>query len=112
MLPTLYAGVSSEREKSMIDMSTGLPWETVTLTTVGRSRKVFFDLLAEARSQAMMKEEGKTIIYTSMGPEWRPFGQPRRKRPLHSVILPEGASVPTLSFVHKFIALAYVLVVQ
>jgi chaperone BCS1 len=82
-----FIQVVREREKSMIDLNSGTPWETVTLTTLGRSRAVFEQLLRQARDEALQKEEGRTVIYTSMGPEWRQFGRPRKRRPLHSVIL-------------------------
>lgn len=36
---------------------------------------------------AMRGNEGKLVIQTPWGIEWRPFGQPRRKRPLKSVVL-------------------------
>ena len=41
---------------------------------------LFNDLLSEAKSLALKAREGKTVIFTSWGPEWRPFGQPRSKR--------------------------------
>ena len=36
-------------------------------------------------------------MYTAMGPEWRQFGYPRRKRPLSSVILDDDLSNDLLS---------------
>lgn len=36
---------------------------------------------------ALKAHEGKTLMYTAMGSEWRPFGHPRKKRPLNSVVL-------------------------
>ena len=36
------------------------------------------------------KQEATTTIYTNWGTEWRPFGSPRRRRPLHSVVLDDG----------------------
>ena len=68
----------------------GIPWETVTLTTLSRDRVVFPQLLAEARDMAMRGHEGKLVIHTPWGIEWKPFGLPRRKRPLRSVVLDEG----------------------
>ena len=41
---------------------------------------------------ACLKEEGKTTVYTNWGSEWRPFGNPRKHRPLNSVILDQGIS--------------------
>lgn len=68
----------------------GVPWETVTLTTLSRDRSLFPKLLSEARDLAMRGQEGKLVIYTAWGIEWKPFGQPRRKRPLQSVVLEPG----------------------
>lgn len=39
---------------------------------------------------ALKQHEGMTIMYTAMGAEWRPFGHPRRRRPLQSVVLRGG----------------------
>ena len=70
----------------------GIPWETVTLTTLSRDRGIFPQLLADARDMAMKGNEGKLVIHTPWSIEWRPFGQPRRKRPLRSVVLGEGVA--------------------
>jgi len=82
--------VRREREKQMVDLQSGSPWETVTLTSLGRDRSVFVSLLNEAREMATAKTAGKTLIYTAYGTDWRQFGQGRNKRPMHSVILPQG----------------------
>ena len=71
--------VNRERSGKLLDMTSGTPFETVTLTTLYRDRKLFNDLLSEAKSLALKAREGKTVIFTSWGPEWRPFGQPRSK---------------------------------
>jgi chaperone BCS1 len=97
-----WVQVVREREKSMIDLNSGTPWETVTLTTVGRSHAIFQELLEEAKTMALKKEVGKTVIYSSMGPEWRPFGRPRRRRPLDSVILKAGLADRLLADVQEF----------
>lgn len=68
----------------------GVPWETVTLTTLSRDRILFPQLLSDARDLAMRGQEGKLVIHTAWGIEWKPFGQPRRKRPLQSVVLEPG----------------------
>lgn len=68
----------------------GIPWETVTLTTLSRDRGLFPELLAEARDIAMRQQEGKLVIHTPWGIEWKPFGLPRQKRPIDSVVLREG----------------------
>lgn len=93
--------VERSREK-MVDLTTGAPWETVTLTALGRDRKIFSDLLEEARVMALAKTEGKTVMYIPMGADWRQFGFPRRKRPLDSVILDNGISEKILLDVRDF----------
>lgn len=75
-----------------MQLMSGVPWETVTLTALSRDRSLFPHLLTEARDQAMRGHEGKLVIHTAWGIEWKPFGQPRRKRPLHSVVLEPGVS--------------------
>eukprot|EP00457_Paulinella_chromatophora_P006322 gb/GEZN01006340.1/.p1 GENE.gb/GEZN01006340.1/~~gb/GEZN01006340.1/.p1 ORF type:complete len:446 (-),score=44.22 gb/GEZN01006340.1/:312-1649(-) len=97
-----FIRVLRSRNENMIDLQSGSPWETVQLTAVGRNPKIFTDLLGEARQEALQREEGKTIIYSSMGPEWRPFGRPRRRRPLDSVILDSGISEKIISDVGEF----------
>lgn len=73
-----------------MDLSTGTPWETVKLTALSRDRHLFPLLLAEARELAARGYEGKVVIYTAWGVEWKPFGLPRPKRELKSVVLAEG----------------------
>lgn len=69
------------------------PWESVTLTTFGnyRMRRVFDEMLDEARRMALDRQEGTTPIYVALGSEWRLFGCPRRKRPIDSVVLDDGS---------------------
>ncbi|KAF7323147.1 hypothetical protein HMN09_00095000 [Mycena chlorophos] len=83
-----------ETRSMMGGQQTGIsvPWETVTLTTLSRDRTLFPQLLAEARDLGMRGQEGKLVIHTAWGIEWRPFGKPRRKRPLKSVVLDAGLS--------------------
>ncbi|KAG6851251.1 hypothetical protein H0H93_011687 [Arthromyces matolae] len=82
--------VRRERETRSMQLMSGVPWETVTLTTLSKDRALFPKLLTEARDLAMRGQEGKLVIHTAWGIEWKPFGQPRRKRPLHSVVLGSG----------------------
>jgi chaperone BCS1 len=95
--------VERTRDAKMMDMTTGTPWETVTLTTLSRDRQVFTELLQEAQKMALLNQEGKTVIYTSWGPEWRPFGQPRKRRALGSVILDEGIGERIVRDVREFV---------
>ncbi|KAL9715302.1 Complex III assembly protein translocase and chaperone [Leucoagaricus gongylophorus] len=81
-----------ERETRSMQLMSGVPWETVTLTALTRDRSLFPHLLTEARDLAVRGNEGKLVIHTAWGIEWKPFGQPRRKRPLRSVVLEPGVS--------------------
>lgn len=81
----------------------GQPWETVTLTTLSRDRGLFTSLLAEARDMAMATQQGKLVIHTAWGIEWRPFGQPREKRPLGSVVLADGVADRIAGDVRNFL---------
>ncbi|KAK9477587.1 BCS1 N terminal-domain-containing protein [Lipomyces japonicus] len=98
-----FIQVNRERSARLMDLTSGTPFETITLTTLYRDRDIFKELLEEANNMAMKKQEGKTVIYTSWGPEWRPFGQPRRKRSLDSVILDEGVQERIWSDVKDFL---------
>ncbi|XP_029442152.1 mitochondrial chaperone BCS1 isoform X1 [Rhinatrema bivittatum] len=95
--------VERNREKQMIDLHTGTPWESVTFTAMGTNREIFFNILQEARELALQQQEGKTVMYTAMGAEWRPFGFPRRRRPLSSVVLEQGVSERIVQDVKGFI---------
>ncbi|KAI1930803.1 Complex III assembly protein translocase and chaperone [Ophidiomyces ophidiicola] len=98
--------VNRVREEKSRDLQTGRPWETVTLTTLYSQRSIFEDLFREAHEYAAKSHEGKTVIYNSWGTEWRQFGQPRRKRPLNSVILEEGVKERVVADVKDFLASA------
>ncbi|XP_074949308.1 mitochondrial chaperone BCS1 isoform X2 [Phalacrocorax aristotelis] len=95
--------IERNREKQMIDLHTGTPWESITFTALGTNREIFFSILQEARELALQQQEGRTIMYTAMGAEWRQFGFPRRRRPLSSVVLEEGVSERLVQDVKEFI---------
>lgn len=84
--------VDRTREQQAVALADGKPWEKVTLTAIGNDVTVFERLLGEAQSMAMSNVEGMTIIYQSWGSEWRPFGHPRPRRKLDSVVLGSGVS--------------------
>ncbi|EMR08910.1 hypothetical protein PNEG_02692 [Pneumocystis murina B123] len=92
-----------ERDGKMVDLSTGSPWETITLTTLFQDRKIFNELLHDARNLSMKMHQGKTVIYTSWGSEWRPFGQPRRRRILESVILDKDVKEQIINDIKDFL---------
>lgn len=87
-----YLLVQRVREQQMVDLNSGKPWEKLVFTSYGRSTTEFDMLLQESFQMAMQQEEGKTLILTNWGSEWRQFGQPRKKRPLDSVILDNGVA--------------------
>jgi chaperone BCS1 len=87
-----FINVQRFREQQMVDLNTGKPWEKIQFLAFGRDPTPFEAILYEAYHMASLREEGKTIIYTNWGSEWRPFGFPRKKRPLESVILDDGIS--------------------
>lgn len=95
--------VERSREQHTLDLHMGIPFETVTLTAFGRDKNVYFNILEEARHLALKYTEGKTIMYTAMGNDWRPFGHPRKRRPLSSVVLDRGVSDKILKDVQEFI---------
>ncbi|GAA6008378.1 bifunctional AAA family ATPase chaperone/translocase BCS1 [Rhodotorula paludigena] len=94
--------VKRERATNMLDLNSGTPWETVHLTTLSRDRNLFSSLLAEARQLAQQAQVGRTVIYTAWGAEWRPFGRPREKRLLPSVVLDEGVKERVVQDVQAF----------
>ncbi|KOO26071.1 mitochondrial chaperone bcs1, partial [Chrysochromulina tobinii] len=51
----------------------------------------------------MAKQELTTVVYTNWGTEWRPFGVPRRRRPLHSVVLDDGVAEHLVGDVREFV---------
>ncbi|KAI9800524.1 MAG: hypothetical protein M1825_004072 [Sarcosagium campestre] len=98
-----FLSVNRTRETKALNLQTGSPWETVTLTTLYSRRHIFEELFKEAHDLALQRQEGKTVVYTAWGTEWRPFGQARRKRPLDSVILDEGVKEKIVADVQDFL---------
>jgi mitochondrial chaperone BCS1 len=98
-----FISVHRERETKALNLQTGAPWETIKLTTLYSQRHIFESLFTEAHKLAMQLQEGKTVIFTAWGTEWRPFGQPRRKRGLDSVVLDRGIKEQILADVEDFL---------
>ncbi|XP_005103770.1 mitochondrial chaperone BCS1 [Aplysia californica] len=90
--------VERNRDNKMVEV-----FETVTLTSLGRNRELFMNILEEARTLALLSTEGQTVMYSAVGPEWRPMGYPRRKRPLNSVVLDCGISEKIRDDIQEFI---------
>ncbi|XP_076685314.1 mitochondrial chaperone BCS1 isoform X1 [Andrena cerasifolii] len=95
--------VERTREQQTLDIQMGIPWETVQLTAFGRNRKIYFNILEEARQMALKEHEGKTIMYTAMGSEWRQFGHPKKRRPLESVVLDTDIAERVINDCREFI---------
>ncbi|KAL9596139.1 MAG: hypothetical protein Q9219_006000 [cf. Caloplaca sp. 3 TL-2023] len=95
--------VNRVRETKAMDLGRGDPWETVTLTTLYSQRHIFEDLFLEAHRLAQKSVEGKTIVYTARTSSWERFGEPRRKRPLESVVLDEGVKEKIVADLKDFL---------
>ena len=98
--------VNRLRETRSMNHTTGIPWETITLTTLYSQRNIFEDIFSEAHRLAQQFSEGKTIVYQARATSWEKFGEPRRKRPLESVILDKGVKEDILSDVKGFLGSA------
>lgn len=96
--------VDRVRETKAIDFQLGKPWETITLTTLYSQRHIFEELFTEAHKLAQQSSEGKTIVYICRGTSWEKFGEPRRKRPIESVILDRGIKERIMGDVKDFLA--------
>jgi len=90
--------VERTREQRMLE-----PWETIQMTTIGKHKKLFVDILENARQMALSAISGKTVMYTLVGTEWKTFGHPRQRRPLSSVVLDRGLSETIVDDVKDFI---------
>lgn len=76
------------------------------LTTLARDRHLLVELLSEAKTVSMKTEEGRIVIYTAWGAEWKPFGQPRTKRPITSVVLDQGVKENLVRDIEDFMGRA------
>lgn len=96
-----WIAVNRTRETKQFDKD-GKPWETITLTTLYSQRHVFESMFKEAHELAVENTEGKTPIYIPRSVSWEPFGNPRQKRPLESVILDQGVKEKIVTDVQDF----------
>ncbi|KAF2133185.1 26S protease regulatory subunit 8 [Dothidotthia symphoricarpi CBS 119687] len=96
--------VDRQRQQNALEINGGEPFETISLTTLYSHRSVFEDIFAEAHKLYQQSQEGKTIIYNSMGTAWQPFGEPKRKRPLDSVALERGVKERIVEDMEAFIS--------
>lgn len=93
--------VSRERQGTYLDAQ-GEPFETVTLTTLQAHKHVFEQLFSEAHEMAQQNQEGKIVVLVPDAFDWKPFGQPKRKRPLESVVLEEGVKERLIEDLQEF----------
>lgn len=98
-----YLSVNRMKDGKSFNYTTGEPHETLTLTTLYAHRHIFEDIFFEAYQLQQSEQQGKTVMLVPRGMDWVPFGVPRRKRPLNSVILDEGVKERILSDVREFL---------
>lgn len=98
-----YIAVNREKH-STANMNTGEPHEIVQLTTLWAHRHAFEGIFEEAHKLAARANEGKTVVYSARGMDWAPLGDPRKKRPLDSVILDDGVKESIVHDVKDFLA--------
>ncbi len=89
--------VERTREQRMME-----PWEAVELTTLGNQKHLVVEMLEEARNLVMSQNLGKTVMYTVIGTDWRPFGHPRARRPIESVVLDRSVADGIVNDVRSF----------
>ena len=102
-----FLTVNRVRETKSLDLALGRPWETITLTTLFSHRQVFEDVFTEARKLAQKSTEGKTLFYRARSTSWEQFGEPRRKRPLETVILDKGVKEKIVDDVKLFLGTSH-----
>ena len=95
--------VERQRDNRSIDITSGSPWETLTLTTMAWNSHIFRQILNDAQSMALAREAGRTVIYNPIGHDWRPFGDPKSVRVFDSVILDNGVSEIIANDVKEFL---------
>ncbi|CCU75394.1 putative mitochondrial chaperone BCS1 [Blumeria hordei DH14] len=98
-----FVSVNRMKDGKSFNHSTGEPHETITLTTLYAHRHIFEDIFSEAHKLQQLEQHGKTMMLVPRGMDWVPFGPPRRKRPLDSVILDQGLKMKILSDVREFL---------
>ena len=73
---------------------------------VGNQKDLFLNIVDEARNEALLQTEGKTVTYVSPNSgsnDWRQFGNAKDKRSLKSVILGKGLKEKIVNDAEEFI---------
>ena len=74
---------------------------------IGNQKDLFLHIVEEARNEALLQSEGKTVTYVSPNSgsnDWRQFGNAKDKRSLKSVILRQGQKERIVSDIEEFIS--------
>lgn len=82
----------------------GQLWESIVITMLGYNKHKLLDLMEEAKFEAIQSIEGRTIVYSAMGHEWRQFGNPLRQRPVSSIYLPSQVRSRVLNDIEEFLS--------
>ena len=77
-------------------------FETLTLWTLGKSTKIWEDMMTEAKALFTKETSGKTVVYRYHRSMWKVFGQPKDVRPWKSVITQENIKDTMLTDIKKF----------
>lgn len=96
--------VERERMRTPSDAANGAPFETLTLSVHGAAKtRILHDVLAAARDAASSQAADSVQLLTAFAGEWRPFGAPKRMRPLHSVVLAAGVKEALMEDLNAFL---------
>ncbi|EPY32826.1 mitochondrial chaperone BCS1 [Strigomonas culicis] len=63
-------------------------FETLKLSTVGLSTKIFEDIMNDAKQLAEAETLNRTVVYVNSGGRWTRQQHPRARRPFDSVVMP------------------------
>ncbi|KZO89556.1 hypothetical protein CALVIDRAFT_47747 [Calocera viscosa TUFC12733] len=79
--PANYGSAQAKRKRNarIVDLSSGGPWESVSITTLSRDWALFDDILQEVYKMGSKAVENKTVIWSAWCAEWKPLGSPQRK---------------------------------
>lgn len=80
-----------------------IPFEFITLSTYKWNRALLYDLLTEAKESQREHDAKKTAFYFISCGDWNPFGQPKRRRFLDSVITAGRLKESLLRDVREFL---------
>jgi len=81
-----------------------VPFENLTITTFFWNKEVLDEALVEAKERQRSHDEEKTSFFISSCDYWKPFGVPKQKRSLDTVITDAGVKEKILKDVQDFLA--------